>query len=147
MKVILTERIPKLGQEWDVITVKDGYARNYLLPQKKAKRATPDLIKRAEQIQKERVKKVQDMAKNAKAIADQLKGITLTFRKKAKEDKLYGSITETMLIDTLLKEHKVEIAKDMIVMKDPIKTTGDHQITLNLAEGVSVKVKIIVEKE
>jgi len=147
MKVILTERIPKLGQEWDLITVKAGYARNYLLPQKKAKMATPDLIKRAEKIQEERVKKVQEMAKNAKAIADQLKGATLTFKKKAKEDKLYGSITEKMLIDALIKEQKVEITKDMLVIKDPIKTTGDHQITLNLAEGVSLKVKIIVEKE
>lgn len=147
MKVILKKRIPKLGEEWDTVTVKAGYAQNFLFPQKLADPATPALIKKAEKVQADRIKKVEEIVKDAKEIAEKLKGIELSFRKKAKDEKLYGSITEKEIIEALAKEHKVEVSKDMINIKEPIKTIGEHKVSLNLTEGVEVKVKIIVEEE
>ena len=147
MRVILIKKVPKLGEEWDVITVKDGYARNYLLPKKLANPATPALIKRAEKIQGERVKKIGEIIKNAKEIAKKLKGVELSFKKKARGEKLYGSITEKEIIEALEKEQKVEISKDMLNIKESIKTLGEHKVPLVLAEGVEVQIKVIVEKE
>jgi len=147
MKVILKKRIPKLGEEWDVITVKAGYAQNFLLPQKLADPATPDLIKKAEKVQANRIKKVEEIVKDAKEIAKKLKNVELSFKKKAKNEKLYGSISEKDIIETLKKEKKVEIEKDMIKIKEPIKTIGEHKVSLVLAEGVEVKIKINVEEE
>ena len=145
MKVILTKRVPKLGQEWDIITVKDGYARNYLLPQKLAQPATPTLMKQAEKLQSERIKKAEGLIGDAKAIAVQLKNVVLTFKKKARGEKLYGSISEKNIAEALLKEQKVEISKDMVKLKEPIKTVGEHEIVLLMAEGVEAKIKIKVE--
>jgi large subunit ribosomal protein L9 len=147
MKVILKKRIPKLGEEWDVITVKAGYAQNFLLPQKLADPATPDLIKKAEKVQANRIKKVEEIVKDAKEIAKKLKNVELSFKKKAKNEKLYGSISEKDIIETLKKEKKVEIEKDMIKIKEPIKTIGEHKVSLVLAEGVEVKIKINVEED
>ena len=147
MKVILIKRVPKLGEEWDTVTVKDGYARNFLLPKKLANPATPALIERAEKIQAERLKKVEEIVKNAKEMAEKLKGVELSFKKKARGEKLYGSITEKEIIEALAKENKVEISKEMIKIKEPIKTLGEHKVPLALAEGVEVGIKINVEKE
>jgi len=147
MKVILIKKVPKLGDEWDVVTVKDGYARNYLLPKRFADPATPALVKKAEKIQAERVKRLEEIIKNAKETAEKLKDVEISFRKKARGEKLYGSITEKDIIEALEKEAKVEISKDMIKSKESIKTLGEHKVPLVLAEGVEVKIKVKVEKE
>lgn len=147
MKVILIKRVPKLGDEWDVVSVKDGYARNFLLPKKLANPATPALIKKAEKVQADRVKKIEEIIKNAKEMAEKLKGVELSFKKKARGEKLYGSITENEIIEALAKEHKVEISKDMLDIKEPIKTIGKHKVSLLLAEKVKAEIKIIVEEE
>jgi len=147
MKVILKTRIPNLGQEWDIITVKNGYARNYLLPQKLAEPATPSLIKKAEQVLVERAKKLEEVIAKAKETAEKLANVGLTFKKKAKGKKLYGSIAEKDIIEALKKEHKVEIAKEAIKMKSHIKDLGEHKVTLHLAEGVEAKIGVKVEEE
>lgn len=147
MKVILTKRVPKLGEEWDVITVKDGYAQNFLFPKRLANPATAASIEKAKKIQSERVKKLEEVIKNSKETAEKLKNTELTFKKKARGEKLYGSITDKEIIESLAKEQKVEIEKDMLKIKEPIKTIGEHKISLILAEGVEVKIKIIVKEE
>ena len=147
MKVILTTKVPKLGEEWDLVTVKDGYARNFLLPKKLANPATPTLIKRAEKIQAERVKKLEEIIKNAKETAEKLKDVKIVFVKKARGEKLYGSISEKDIVDGLKNAHKVEIEKDMVKMKENIKTLGEHKVTIELAEGVKVNIAVEVEEE
>jgi large subunit ribosomal protein L9 len=147
MKLILIKRVPKLGNEWDVVTVKDGYARNYLLPKRLADPASPALIKKAEKIQAERVKKLEEIIKNAKELAEKLKGAEISFSKKSRGEKLYGSIGDKDIIEAMKEEHKIEISKDMLKLKEPIKTLGDHKITLVLAEGVEVGIKVIVKEE
>ena len=146
MKVILTKQVPNLGQEWDAITVKTGYARNFLFPQKLAQPATPALLKKAEKLQADRLKKLDEVIANAKETAEKLKGIKLSFSMKAKGEKLYGSIAEKNIVESLKKAHKIEIGKDMVKLKEPIKTIGEHKVTLELAEGVKVNINVTVEE-
>lgn len=147
MKVILKTRIPNLGHEWDVVTVKDGYARNYLLPKKLADIATPKLVELAQKRMEERVKKMDELVANAKETAKKLAKIELTFKKKARGDKLYGSIAEKDILAALKKEHKLEVEKDAIRMKEHIKELGEHKITIHLAEGVEAEVKVSIKEE
>ena len=147
MKVILKTRVPKLGNEWDVVTVKDGYARNFLFPKNLAEPATGALIKKAEGMKADRVKKAEDIVKNAKEVSSKLSGTSVTFTMKANEGKLYGSITEKDIAEAVLKEHKVEVSKDMVVMKEHIKTSGDHKVKLQLADKVTAEITVKVEEE
>ena len=147
MKVILKKRVPNLGQAWDVVEVKNGYARNYLLPQLLAEMATPALIKRAELQLAKRTKKAEELIANAQETAKKMNAIVLTFKEKAKEDKLYGSIAEKDIADALVSEHKLEVSKEMVKMKEHIKTVGEHIVNIHLSEKVDAKIKVIVETE
>ena len=147
MKVILKTRVPKLGNEWDIVTVKDGHARNFLFPKNLAEPATPALIKKAEELKVNRVKKAEDIIKNAKEIADKLSKSSVSFSMKAKDGKLYGSITEKDIAEAILKEHKVEVGKEMVVMSEHIKSAGDHKVKLQLADKVSTEITVKVEEE
>ena len=147
MKVILKTRVPNLGLECDIITVKDGYARNFLLPKKLADKATPALIKKAEKVIEERTKKLEEVIKNAKEIAEKLSNVGLIFKTKAKEDKLYGSISEKDIADEITKQEKIEVTKEMVNLKAPIKKVGEYKVKLTLTEGVTTEIGVKVEAE
>lgn len=147
MKVVLKKRVPNLGQEWDVVTVKDGYARNFLFPQKLAEPASPAILKKAEKVIEERAKKLEEVVANAKETAEKLSNVGLVFKMKAKEEKLYGSIAEKDIVEELKKSEKVEITKEMVNMKEHIKTVGEHKVTLQLADGVKAEIGVKVEAE
>ncbi len=147
MEIVLIKDVPKLGHAYDLVKVRPGYARNYLLPQGKASLATPALVARAQKVQAERVKKLQEILAHAKELAEKLKGVTLTFKKKVRGDKLYGSIGAKDVVEALKESEKLEMPKDAIKLDHPIKTLGDHSVTLHLAEGVDVKVAVKVEAE
>ena len=147
MKVILKTRVPNLGYEWDVVTVKDGYARNFLLPKKLADVATPKMIQLAEERMKERVKKMEELTATAKETAEKLAKAEISFKKKARGNKLYGSISEKDIADALKKEYKLEIDKEAVKMKEHLKEVGEHKVTLHLAEGVEAGIKVKIEAE
>ncbi len=146
MEVVLIQNVPKVGHAYDLVKVKAGFARNFLLPQSKAVLATPGMVKRAQKVQAERVKKLQEVIAQARELAEKLKDVTLTFTKKMRGDKLYGSITTKEIVEALKDSQKLEVGKDAIKM-EPIKTAGDHKVTLHLAEGVDVKLNVKVEAE
>jgi large subunit ribosomal protein L9 len=146
MQVVLIKRVPKLGNEHDVVNVKPGYAQNFLFPQKLATPATKSELKRAEILKAKMLQKLEAVIENAKAIAEQLKGVTLKFSKKVRGDKLYGSISEKDIVEALVEQSKVELKKDMVIMEH-IKTLGEFKIKLRLAEGVEVQAKVIVAEE
>ena len=147
MEVVLIQDVPKLGHAHDLVKVRPGYARNFLLPQGKAALATPALVVRAQKVQAERVKKLQEVLAQAKELAEKLKGVTLTFKKKVQGEKLYGSIGIKDVVEALKKSEKLEVPKDAVKIAHPIKTLGDHSVTLHLAEGVDAKVAVKVEAE
>jgi len=147
MKVILKTRVPNLGYEWDVVNVKDGYARNFLLPKKLAEVATPKQIERAKRHMEERVKKMEELVAGAKEAAEKLAKIELVFHKKARGNKLYGSIAEKDIQEALASEHKLEVSKESIRMAEHLKELGEYKVTIHLAEGVEAKIKVHVEAE
>lgn len=147
MKVILKTRVPNLGLEWDIVTVKDGFARNFLLPKRLADIATPALIEAARKKAAERVKKMEELVANAKETAQKLAKVELTFKKKTKGKKLYGSISEKDIQALLAQEHKLDVSKDAIHMKEHIKELGEHKVIIHLVEGVEAAIKVTVEAE
>ena len=144
MKVILTTNIKKLGKIGELVIVKDGYARNFLFPNKMALRENKknleyyDNIK--EDIKTQEGKKLQD----AKEIIEKIKKLNFEFNREADEkDQLYGSISKKEII-SYLKESGIIIHSDDIVMKNSIRTIGDHEVTLSpyidMTHTITVKV-------
>jgi len=147
MQVVLTKRVSKLGNEYDVVNVKPGYARNFLFPQKLAIPASVHEIRRAETLKAKIVEKVETFLENAKEIAEKLKNVTLAFKKKARAEKLYGSIKDKDIVDALKEQAKVEIKKEMVTLDEPLKALGEHTVKLQLAEDVKTEVKVTIEAE
>ena len=147
MQVVLVKRVPKLGNEYDVVNVKPGYARNFLFPRKLAVPAAEHELKRAEVMKAKVVQKIEAMVENAKEISEKIKDAVLTFKKKARGEKLYGSIKEKDIADALKKQEKVEVKKEMVKIDEPLKTLGEHKVKLQLTEDIEMKIKVVIEAE
>ncbi|MCE7914526.1 MAG: 50S ribosomal protein L9 [Nitrosomonas sp. PRO4] len=145
MQIILMEKIPNLGQLGDIINVKNGFARNYLIPQGKAKRATEQAIaefqsKRAE------LEKIQAASLSAaQAIADKLDGLLLQITQKAGSDgKLFGSVTNANIAEAL-KEQGFAIERSMIRMPHgQFKQVGDYPLTISIHGDVTAQITVSV---
>lgn len=146
MQVVLKKAVRKLGHEWDVVKVKDGFGRNHLIPKGLALPATEELLRKAKKHQEKRLKHMDELMGNAKDTAKKLEELTLTFAGKAHDGKLYGSIGEKDVVEKL-KEHKMELPKEAISMKEHFKTLGEHVVTIELAGGVKAKVKVVIGEE
>ena len=146
MQVILLERVAKLGQMGDVVNVKPGYARNYLLPQGKALRASDDNIKSFEHRKAELEAENLETRKEAQAVAAKLDGESYVVIRQASDGgALYGSVSPRDVAD-LLAESGVKVEKRQIVIKTPIKTLGLHQAMINLHPEVDVEVGLNVAR-
>tara|TARA_A100000164_G_C21869263_1_gene754278 strand:- start:171 stop:629 length:459 start_codon:yes stop_codon:yes gene_type:complete len=145
MKVILLENIQKLGSIGEIITVKRGYARNFLIAKKKALFASKENIKEVDKIKIELNKKDLEKKKLAKEIYEKLKNKQLKIKKLSTENKeLYGSVKPTEISKIILNEDKLEIKPSMIQLKDDIKTLGNFKATIDLHAEVQVQIKIEV---
>ena len=148
MEIILLEKIINLGDLGDIVNVKDGYGRNFLIPQGKAKRAT-DSNKAEFEIKRSEIEKQQAaLLKVAQKRSKALEGFVLEINQKAGIDgKLFGSVTNIDIAEAL-NVAKHEIVKSEIRMPDgPIKNAGEHLITLNLHQEVNVEIKLVVKGE
>ena len=147
MKIILQKDNQKLGLAGDIVTVKDGYARNYLIPQGLANKADGSAMK----IWKEK-KRIEELAKNkdkraAEKVAAQLKKLSLTAKVTAGEDdKIFGAVT-TQDIAQMLKEKGFDIDRRKIILPDPIKELGVYMIPLKINPKIETKVKLWVIKD
>lgn len=146
MKVILREEIPSLGKVDDIVEVRKGYARNFLIPKKKALEATERNIKALEMEKSlARLKLEREKAK-AQKVADKLRGITCIIEQKVGEDdKLYGSVT-SMDVAEKLESHGINIDRRKIHFAQPIKQLGDFTITIKLHPEVIADVTVKVVK-
>jgi large subunit ribosomal protein L9 len=148
MKIILTEDVRGTGKKGEVIEVKDGHGRNFLIPRGMAIPATEGNVKRFENIVKGIVNKKGRDLKHAGEMKTRLEEITLTIRKKVGLDgKLFGSVTPKDLTEAIKKEVGVDIDKRDIRIVEPIKMAGAFTVHIHLSQGVTVGVKIEVEKE
>jgi len=146
MQVILLERVAKLGQMGDVVNVKPGYARNYLLPQGKALRASNDNIKSFEVRKAELETQNLETRKEAQAVAARLEGETYVVIRQASDGgALYGSVSPRDVAD-LLAEAGVKVEKRQIVITKPIKLLGLHTALINLHPEVEVEVELNVAR-
>ncbi len=145
MKVILLEHIKKLGSIGEIIDVKRGFARNFLISKKKALFASKENIKEVEKIKSDLNKKNQEKRKEAKDIFEKLKNKQFTIKKLSTENKeLYGSVKPTEISKIIFDENKIEVKPSMIQLKDDIKTLGTFKAEVNLHPEVQVEIKIEV---
>lgn len=146
MKVILREDIKNLGYKDDVVEVKSGYGRNYLIPQGKASLATDSALKMLAEDLRQREFKQDKLKKDAEAMASKLEGTSITVATKAgASGKIFGSIT-SLQIANALKEKGFEVDRRKIVTDD-IKELGTHSATVNLFKEISASISIEVITE
>ncbi|MCB1190954.1 MAG: 50S ribosomal protein L9 [Leptospiraceae bacterium] len=147
MKIILQKDVPHLGEAGDIKIVADGYARNYLLPNKFAERASEGKTKMALHQKKLAEIKKDKRKKSFKEISKTLEGKVYEFFVKTGEnDKLYGSVT-TIDIANLLKKDGIEIDKRKIELPEHIKALGEYKVKIKLEEGIQAHVKLKIQKE
>ena len=144
MQVILREDIDKLGKIGDLVKVADGYARNFLVPGKKAIEATPKNLNAMNHAKKMVSDRIRKLKKEAAADADRIKSLSVTIKAKVGEEgKLFGSVT-TMDIVEAMKAQGVVIDKRKLVLDEPIRRLGDFTITVKLHSDVTADFKVSV---
>ena len=145
MKVILRENVKNLGMAGDIVEVKNGYARNFLLPQNLAVVATEGAVKNWQLGAERRAKKIEAELKEARAIAEKLEGVVLPFTKTVNSDGVvFGSVNKADIYKALVAlGHK--IAKDSIELNMPVKALGETEVGIYLKPTVTAKIKVKIE--
>ena len=147
MQVILREDIDNLGKIGDLVKVKPGYARNFLVPTKKAIEATPKNLKAMEHAKKMVADRIRKLKKEAAADADNIKALSLVIKAKVGEEgKLFGSVTSMDIADAA-KAQGVTIDKRKIMLEEPIKRLGEFTVTVKLPADVTADLKVTVAPE
>ncbi len=147
MKIILRSNIDKLGKIGDIVSVKDGYARNYLLPRSLAYYAKEGMMKRIEIEKKQYLRQVEKIKTVAEELAVKLADVQLTVAMKVSEEgKLYGSVTNQMLAIELA-DKGFDVEKKYIFIEEPIRTLGVFDVKVKLHSEVNATVKVWVIDE
>jgi large subunit ribosomal protein L9 len=147
MEIILREDVAHLGKAGEVVAVKDGYARNYLLPRGLAYQATAGNKRRIEAERQRRDAHLVTQRGDAESLAQRLAEVSLTFTVKTGEgEKLFGSITAQDIAQQL-KEHGFELDKRRVALEEPIKMIGIYKVPIRLDAGVQSEVRVWVVKE
>jgi len=144
MRVLLRQDVPEVGVIGDVVEVKSGYARNYLLPQNLAVEPNDANLKRVEQERLDREKRAKERLETLKGIASRLAGASVTIKAKANElGHLFGSVNESHIADALVAEG-FKIGPEQIALAAPIRTLDKFRVPVRLAEGVEAEVDVWV---
>lgn len=147
MQIILQEDVDKLGNRGEVVTVAEGYARNFLLPRKMALQATPGNMKRLEKMRAAFAKKEAVEKGDAQKLAEMLAGVSLEIsRKSGENDQLFGSVTSADVSEALAAK-SFTIDKKKITLVEPIKTIGEFDVPIKLHREIVATVKLTVKKE
>ena len=147
MQIILQEDVEKLGHRGEVVTVKPGYARNFILPRKLGIEATPGNMKALERIRTSLAKKTATELEAAQKQAGLLNGVALKFtRKTGENDQMFGSVT-TADISQGLEAQGFKVDKRQVQISEPVKTIGEREVTIKVFRDVTAVIKVTVEKE
>ncbi|MCI0338755.1 MAG: 50S ribosomal protein L9 [Acidobacteria bacterium] len=147
MELLLKEDVENLGVRGDLVKVRAGYGRNYLLPRGLAVQATPSNIKQIEMQRKSLLKRETAERETAAQQSDMLKEVTLEFARKVGEHGvLYGSVT-SMDVAEALAAKGYEIDRKRVLLKDPIKETGEFEVPIKLHREVTTNIKVVVKSE
>jgi len=147
MKVILKEDVQNLGQQGDVVEVKPGYARNYLMPQKLAILFTKQQKKSIEEAQRVEERKLEREKDQLESVLKQVEDLSLSLKMQSEEDsKLFGSVTKLDIVK-LLEENGITIDKKYVDLSSPIKTLGEHKVNIVFTKEMCASFTLTVEKE
>lgn len=148
MKVILNQDVPKLGDAGSIQTVKDGFARNYLIPQGLAIEATTGRLKDAEQRLRSIQRKVEREEEAQKSLAESIDGMRVSINARVGEQgRLYGSITSADVAEKISAAVGQEIDRRKVLLDEPIRSIGDHQVTVHLVGKLRPVVTVSVVGE
>jgi large subunit ribosomal protein L9 len=147
MEVILREDVDKLGSRGSVVKVADGYARNFLLPKRLAVPATGSNRKIVEQEREAHLRREAKAKTDSEDLARLMANVKLTFRQKVGENnQLFGSVTAKDIADAL-EAQRFHIDRRKVQLDEPIRTLGDHKVTLRLHRDVSTEIDVVIEPE
>ena len=148
MKVILKKEHELLGDEGQIVEVKNGYARNYLIPNGFAVQATESNLKIFDETRKQRKRKIEKQIQESRSVADKITSVSLRIRvKSGEEGRIFGSVTSQMIHDAMVAEGLDIIDRKKIIIKEAIKTLGEHFIDIKLQHSVIAPLKVIVVSE
>lgn len=148
MKVILTKDHHELGINGSMVDVSEGYARNYLIPNNMAVRATKNVMAHYEDRKKARAKKEAAILEDAQKRASELEQAVITIHSKVGEEgKLYGTVTSKEIAEILHRNHEVTVDKKQVDIPNAIKYVGDHIANIKLHPEVVAAVKVVVQAE
>lgn len=148
MRIILIQEVKNLGKEGDVVEVKEGYARNYLIPRKMAIEATPGNLSQIEKLRKKRALREAKELEEMKFLQSKVEGLVLEFSKKAGEKgKLYGSVTAREIAEAISKMIGFEFDKKYLELPEPIKDLGKHDVRINFGKGIHATVTVNILPE
>lgn len=148
MKVMLTKDVDNLGRAGDVKDVADGFGRNFLIPRKLAVPAHKGIETEAKRLREAATRREAKDREEAQAMADEIGNKTVVLRLRVGEgDKVFGAITNQDIATGLQQQHRVEVDRHKIDLKEPIKTLGEHQVTLRLHRDVDVPINLIVTQD
>lgn len=145
MKVLLIKEVPNLGVPGDVVEVKDGYARNYLIPKKLAVLPTPHNVERFRKLKEKYEMELADRRTKAQALAEKLNGAELVFGRKVHDvDKLYAAVRAHDVAKAIEEKFGAKVDPSKIVM-EPIELLGEYEVQVKLYEDIAATVKVKVE--
>ncbi len=148
MKVILLEDIKGIGNKYDVKDVSDGYARNFLLPKKLVKPATPQALKELEQLKSKLEKEDIEFKKHLSELARKISESFLEFRLKTDErGSIFGSVTKEMILRAMREHGWLGKERVDVFLEHPIKEFGEHKVSVDLKKGIKAELKIIVQPQ
>ncbi len=146
VRVVLREDVQHLGSVGELVRVRAGYARNFLLPRGKAALATAGSVRQIDEHKRQAIARAAKLRSSAQALATQLAGVSVEIARQAGEgDRLYGSVTSKD-VAAALKQKGYEIDKKDLVMPEAIKELGEHTLTLKLGSGVDAQIRLVVKK-
>lgn len=145
MKVVLIKDVENLGKGGEIKKVADGYANNFLIPSGLVKPATESAVLQAKEQAKKNAKEEEKKNKNIQALAEKMKDKKIVIKSKAEKGKLFGAITQDVVLKELQKENS-ELKTENIIIEKPIKEVGEYSIKIRLQEGMEVALKIVVEE-
>ena len=147
MKVILKEDVQNLGQQGDIVEVKSGYARNYLMPQKLAILFTKQQKKSIEEAQRVEERKLEREKDQLELVLKQVEDLSLSLKMQSEEDsKLFGSVTKLDIVK-LLEENGITLDKKYVDLSSSIKTLGEHKVNIVFTKEMYASLTLTVEKE
>ena len=150
MRVILTQSVPKLGEAGEVCNVANGYGRNYLLPQRLAVLATTGAMRQVDDLKRTESRRLDGMRSTVQHLAARIEATPLSFTAKVGETgRLYGAITSSDIAEQLGARLGEPVDRRKILLDEPIKTLGDHEVAIHLMPGVdaAVRVNVVPDRE